>query len=529
MQRLNSSSASSPPSSPSGSTSLKPYLYSRSPNNRHRSSHTNTETGLFRQIISFLNPRNRSQIVLVICFCLALIVFLSSFFPDPSAYLLQEKDQWDLWRSNGPRYPVKLIIPPSRIPIKPSPPLTRVLANSQGLTAFERVYLRNGIWYIVNDNKTGEVPPLHHIQVGYVPAPNQLNLKPEQIAQHIQLISPADAAHILGPSSGRVDGTTWVWKENFFLAHFGHMAQELLFGSWKISSLAWPRMTPSPDRLMFTLFNQPEWRDKPGLNAYVLRAAFPSLSFLYRQDFEEFKNSSLTLSFDRLVFVDRQAAKLAPLNAAANKMVAQLGSIPSASPQWWEPVRLAVVGAIEASLPEPILDVANWKAPRPMITYVSRQEAIQRRLRQEDHEELVKELEALKTRKNVDIGIVIWEKLSAAEQIRVASRTTIFLSLHGNGLSHQLWAPVTPDLSTTIEMLYPGGWARDFELVASMLGRRHYAFWDDELLWGSKMAPGMVMPEGFHAHSTPIKPAAVIQVLEAILDRREVPAHRSHL
>ncbi|KAG0149533.1 hypothetical protein CROQUDRAFT_131270 [Cronartium quercuum f. sp. fusiforme G11] len=307
------------------------------------------------------------------------------------------------------------------------------------------------------------------------------------------------------------------------------MAQELLFGSWKISSLAWPRATPTPDRLFFTLFNQPEWRDQPGLNAFVLRAAFPSLSFLYRQDFEEFKHSTLTLAFERLVFVDRQAAKLAPLNAAANKMVAQLGARPSAEVGWWEPVRTAVVDAIEASLPVKREPVIIDHVRRPRITYVSRQKAVQRRLRQADHEALEKALKDLAKRKEVDVAVVIWEQLSAAEQIRVASRTTIFLSLHGNGLSHQLWAPVVPGLSTTVEMLYPGGWARDFELVATMLGRRHYAFWGNELLWGTKMEPGMVMPEGFHLHSTPIKANAVIKLLEDILDHKEVPPHHTHL
>lgn len=76
-------------------------------------------------------------------------------------------------------------------------------------------------------------------------------------------------------------------------------------------------------------------------------------------------------------------------------------------------------------------------------------------------------------------------------------------------------------------MLYPNGWARDFQLPASMLGRRHFAFWDDVILRGEEMEPDMRFPDGFHEHSTPVKAEAVVDLIEMVLDGREPPQHKA--
>lgn len=181
-------------------------------------------------------------------------------------------------------------------------------------------------------------------------------------------------------------------------------------------------------RLFFSLFNEKEWRDSPGLNAFTLRSAFPSLSFLTAVDFASFTNSSLPLVFENVVLVDRQAAKLAKENREANKMVAELGAVHQAQSEvrrrgWWEPVRRNVVRAVGGRV--------QVERKPVVVTYVSRQQAVHRRLKEEDHEKLVVGLKTMEKRRGseeVRVDVVTWEDMTPAEQILQASKTTVCTS-----------------------------------------------------------------------------------------------------
>lgn len=88
----------------------------------------------------------------------------------------------------------------------------------------------------------------------------------------------------------------------------------------------------------------------------------------------------------------------------------------------------------------------------------------------------------------------------------------ILLGLHGNGLTHLLWLG---QRSLVIEMMLAGGWARDFELPASNLGHHYVAIHNDTLIRGSEMAPGMVVPPGFHEPGINVQPEPIIAAIRA--------------
>lgn len=72
-------------------------------------------------------------------------------------------------------------------------------------------------------------------------------------------------------------------------------------------------------------------------------------------------------------------------------------------------------------------------------------------------------------------------QMSNEEQIRLASRTTIMMGVHGNGLSHLLWMNPIPQ-ATVLEFFFPTGWAYDYEFTARGIGIQHYGFWNDRFV-----------------------------------------------
>lgn len=170
---------------------------------------------------------------------------------------------------------------------------------------------------------------------------------------------------------------------------------------------------------------------------------------------------------------------------------------------WWEPIRRQVLrfagtsedvinrnlwghGAVNPATldrdPELRLRLGQPElAPpddwRPLVTYISRQSS-RRRLTAESHADLVKALEKHSKAKGWELQIVEAENMSKEEQLNLAARTTvrtrrgcraslirlqIMLGVHGNGLTHLLWMPPTPQ-SAVIEMFFVGGFARDCKL-----------------------------------------------------------------
>ena len=157
-------------------------------------------------------------------------------------------------------------------------------------------------------------------------------------------------------------------------------------------------------------------------------------------------------------------------------------------------------GAFQSLLPMP---------KKVTITYISRQPSRGRKLTPDSHYSLVKALVELVDRRNAartgeenpewDFNLVAAEQLTRDEQIQIAARTTVsfFFSLfvvweervdrtffqflvgvHGNGLTHLVFMPPTR-FSTVIEILYPQGFAHDYQWTSTALGMKHFSVWND--------------------------------------------------
>lgn len=119
-----------------------------------------------------------------------------------------------------------------------------------------------------------------------------------------------------------------------------------------------------------------------------------------------------------------------------------------------------------------------------VITYINRQ-GVRRHLIPEHHDALVLALEQMVKRKRAEgkdwvLNIVQPELLTKEDQLQVASKSTIMLGVHGNGLTHLVL--MNPNrYSSVVEIFYPGGFAHDYEWTTRALGMRHFSIWNDTI------------------------------------------------
>lgn len=153
------------------------------------------------------------------------------------------------------------------------------------------------------------------------------------------------------------------------------------------------------------------------MTQYVLRGVFPSLVMEFEQDW---KACALpphnALLYDRVVFADRAAAIHGNMEMQTGRTAAEAMEL-DASPHWWTTIRAALVkfAGYEPSQHSRI----------PVITYVSRQGWGRRMLRPADHEKLVAALYDLQKKHGYEVNVVSLDKISRADQIKLAARTTV--------------------------------------------------------------------------------------------------------
>jgi hypothetical protein len=154
---------------------------------------------------------------------------------------------------------------------------------------------------------------------------------------------------------------------------------------------------PPPHRIFFPqvrVFTDPNplphfhWirrrRVDTGFHPYLLKAAFPHLTVMYLEDWEDYHKLQFPFVIERIVIADREAAEAAvhlgqPVYAPPFEL--------KASEFWWEPVRRTLAA---------YFDEVDEKAGKKVVTYLHRQgEKTGLWLRDEDHQSLVGALKSL--------------------------------------------------------------------------------------------------------------------------------------
>lgn len=423
---------------------------------------------------------------------------------------------------------------------------TTLKGHAPGWTIFERLYIYNGSFYVVTEDK-GEYPELRLMTSTGLPANNEPGNEGarEPVGNEILYIAPTDAAKLWGPRVYRMDGMTFLFNDGQFINHYYHFAAELLLGVWRTYSsydedisATGETSLPAPKRMWFLHQSVDEWRDNPRFNPTLMYALFPRTALLYPEDFKDLAQQTLSgrpkaFVLDRAILVDRSAAFRGEWTAPTARTVASAMHVGTTSTWWWEPIRRAALryagvpesviarnleglGAVDpAQLNDSEIDITEPLAPqgtyKDVVTYISRQNS-RRRLTQESHDELVAALEDRAAKLGWELVIVEAEKMSKEEQLALAGRTTILLGVHGNGLTHLLWMPSTPR-SAVIEMFYKGGFARDYQWTAHALGIRHFGVQHDYTFTSPDLPP-VNYPEGFQGNSITVVGKVVADLIE---------------
>lgn len=206
---------------------------------------------------------------------------------------------------------------------------------------------------------------------------------------------------------------------------------------------------PSPRRLIFpsvTYFTQrrpdpdvpafPRLRSKTGLDDLAAKAAFPTLSLMYRDDWDDFAKMQMPFLMERVVIADRGAAARARNRPTDQPLFSAPFDGLEASNYWWEPIRRMMVGFVQ--LEEESQKKSKFttqRAVKYVVTYLSTQEkATGPKLRDEDHRLLVKALKELESRSGFEVNIVPADA-RWLDRMKILARSTV--SNHtGLGLRH---------------------------------------------------------------------------------------------
>ncbi|KAF7324108.1 hypothetical protein MKEN_00633200 [Mycena kentingensis (nom. inval.)] len=396
-------------------------------------------------------------------------------------------------------------------------------AHVFGYTVLDNLYLRNGTFYVLAS--VAEEPPRRQL----LSIPVELNAENKETDPRdteLQYLAPEDAEKVLGDTRAmRIPGTSAVvYDPAQFMTHYYHWFGEIILGLWRVYShllvtegegqvVDWTVLPPVQRFILPFISSDAAWRDRAGVDAPIMRAAFPGVSIETGSYWRDLERLESTVVFERVILVNRAAAHKHPFGSVWHKMAAGAMNV-TVPDDFWRPIRENVWNSLWGPA------AVQATRQRPLVTYISRQGG-GRRLIHEDHDALVESLHELELQGICDVQVVRMETLSLKEQIGLMRNTTILLGVHGNGLTHQLWMQPSPH-SAVIEMLIPGGYVFDYEMLARNMGHRHYAVWNDTYVTYEKGVyhKGVNYPEDFHGEKIPVYGPAVADIIRARLRER---------
>lgn len=204
------------------------------------------------------------------------------------------------------------------------------------------------------------------------------------------------------------------------------LLSEVMPGLWRTFSTLDPDITiggntylPAPSRFIFPHLSTGQWRDHRKVNAMMIRASFPSTSVETKQGWKDRRSIKQAYSFDIVVLGQTAAARQSPTYEGSRRALENtLGFF--APRNWWAPVRNAVLEA--AGLPRGQTGVIEVDR-KVTITYIVTQ-GRELALEYESHRKLSDGLRALERDYNWDANIVIMDKMTVAEQMEMAAKST---------------------------------------------------------------------------------------------------------
>lgn len=290
----------------------------------------------------------------------------------------------------------------------------------------DNVFMLNGTLFVVTDDPS--FPPLDSIASNPQPSKSEWQILSSAQAREtlgsfgglcVVLIHPCE--HVLIPPSSTQHSRRKLARHGriaqFVLVPLharpcscSHTGNYTLFSLWRTystldTSLSPDTLTlPPPRRVIYPyvptfMGEQPDLngpivlreRSPSGFHPFLVKAAFPTLGLLYREDWADYALLHVPFLMQRVVVADKGAARRARTDVPP--FAVPLVALEAAS-EWWEPVRRHVarfVGVAEQAPKQGWL--GNSEA---VVTYLSRQEAVRGpRLREADHEALVKALGTL--------------------------------------------------------------------------------------------------------------------------------------
>ncbi|KAL0956125.1 hypothetical protein HGRIS_002292 [Hohenbuehelia grisea] len=234
------------------------------------------------------------------------------FSPDPEFSYLESFQRSPLgFQWNVDHCPRPIVSPgPIDISRALTLPTTSIVAHAPGWTIFRNLYMSNGTLFLLsdasfsdNDTREASFPEFRYMTSTGLPgfATEKSVAEREPTKQNMDVISSQEAirrwgADISGGGRHRVqsiEGNTLLFNDpDQHLPHYYHFVAELLLGTWAFWTGAFQvsgQRTPPPsiNRAIFTHVTSAGWHDRPGINAYFFRAAFPSITVEVKGDWED--------------------------------------------------------------------------------------------------------------------------------------------------------------------------------------------------------------------------------------------------
>ncbi|KAG6890279.1 hypothetical protein C0992_002428 [Termitomyces sp. T32_za158] len=365
-------------------------------------------------------------------------------------------------------------------------PKSRLVRHISGYSILDNIIICNKIVYVVSDDPD-EFPSMKSIV-------SALGLGMDEW----KLVSSEEAREELGTYGSILHGVTWMSADttprksdrNAYVATtwlISHKDNSTLLALWRTYSSLDQHITssgqtslPPPTRLFFPqvrVFTDPNplphfhmirrRRVDTGFHPFLLKAAFPQLTVLYQEDWEDYHKLPIPFLVERLVVADREAAEAAIKRD--QPVFSPAFNLPG-SKHWWEPVRRTLL----SFLSEP-------PSKKKTVTYLHRQsENAGVRLRDEDHKALVLGLKKLERDYGYEIHIVSssFDETDWFTRMSAISKSTVLLGPYGSDLLDCLFMKPSPE-TTLVEIFPSGTFARDEELVARSINVHYIAWWND--------------------------------------------------